>query len=128
MRVPMRRRVETSIRHILALFCCVFIAGALLPVDLAAQESGSEAAAADESNDADEASSDDAGDGDGRGATTFEPAEEEQVSGLGLMVAAYMAIWVLLIGYFVVLYNRQKRIGKDLDELKLRVEALDDLD
>jgi len=42
------------------------------------------------------------------------------------MIIAYLAMWILLAGYVYQLYRRQKKVGRELDELRSRIDALDE--
>jgi CcmD family protein len=63
----------------------------------------------------------------GQGATSFTaPAPtEERVSGLNLMVAAYIAVWVLLAGYVTVLLMRARHLDAELNDLRARLAKLE---
>ena len=64
----------------------------------------------------------------GQGASEFRPStgETEKVSGYGLMVAAYLVMWGLLVGYAVLLFARQRKIHNDLDALRSRIDSIDE--
>ncbi len=63
----------------------------------------------------------------GRGATTFTeaPTQGEEVSGLNLMVAAYIVMWVLLGVYVTMLLMRSRKLDGELHELRARLDQLD---
>lgn len=63
----------------------------------------------------------------GQGATTFTeaPTQAEEVSGLNLMVAAYIVMWVLLGVYVTMLLMRSRKLDGELHELRARLDQLD---
>jgi hypothetical protein len=65
--------------------------------------------------------------GAGQGATSFTaPAPTgERVSGLSLMVAAYIAVWVLLAVYVTFLLMRTRNLDADLNDLRGRLSKLE---
>lgn len=59
-------------------------------------------------------------------AASFEAArgaQVEQVPGGTLLIAAYGAIWILLLGYVVSIGFRQARTARELDQLRHDLEA-----
>lgn len=62
-----------------------------------------------------------------RGAVRFTqaPTAPEQVSGLNLMVAAYIVMWVLLGVYVTMLLMRSRKLDGELHELRARLDQLD---
>jgi L-aminopeptidase/D-esterase-like protein len=76
---------------------------------------------------ADEAPPAEAPAGAGQGATSFTaPAPTgERVSGLSLMVAAYIAVWVLLAVYVTFLLMRTRNLDADLNDLRGRLSKLE---
>lgn len=56
----------------------------------------------------------------------FEPApESEQVSAVNLVVLAYGAVFVGLLGYVVLVVRSQAAMGKEMVELAARLEKVD---
>lgn len=66
-------------------------------------------------------------DGAGKNATEFvaAPPEAEKISGLSLMVAAYIAVWIVIVGYILFLLTRQRRLYGELHDIRSRLEAID---
>jgi len=50
----------------------------------------------------------------------------ENIDGLPLMVAAYVVIWVLLMGYVAMLMRRHGAVARELDSLRIRMQELDE--
>lgn len=50
------------------------------------------------------------------------PGDQEQYSGSSLMVAAYVAIWVILMAWLLVLWRRQASIAARLDGLEAAID------
>jgi len=42
---------------------------------------------------------------------------------MGYLFAAYTVIWVLLSGYIFSLHKKQKRLFKEIEQLKSRIES-----
>ena len=61
----------------------------------------------------------------GQGSTTFDDGGRE-AQGLNLMVAAYIAVWVLLLVYLLTIFARQRRLASELEELHGRLAKLDE--
>ncbi len=57
---------------------------------------------------------------------TVKSAATEKISGLSLMVAAYIAIWLGLFFYVLTLLSRQRRVGAEIAELRERFKSLDE--
>ena len=55
-------------------------------------------------------------------------AQETTVPGGVLMLAAYIALWLMIVGYLVVLSKRQASVDADLEKLRNRLDALLDVD
>lgn len=51
-------------------------------------------------------------------------AQEKTVPGGTLMLAAYIALWALILGYVVVLSRRQSALDDDIEALKRRIDDL----
>ena len=60
---------------------------------------------------------------DGR-ATTFQAVEggTEQHSGTTLLVEAYAVLWVILMGWLLLMWRRQATVGARLDELEKAID------
>ena len=60
----------------------------------------------------------------------FVPAERvalgDQVPGGTLMLAAYLAGWVLFFAYLVFLLRAQRDVGRELGEVRRRMDELDE--
>jgi CcmD family protein len=52
--------------------------------------------------------------------STFEPVQNapEQHSGMTLMVEAYALIWILLMGWLVMMWRKQNTLNTRLDDLE----------
>lgn len=51
---------------------------------------------------------------------------EKDKTGVGLMTAAYVALWVILVGFFFTARQRQRRLILEMRELKARLARLQD--
>ncbi len=51
-------------------------------------------------------------------------AEETTIPGGTLVVASYLALWVMILVYLAVLSARQKRLDDQIDELEKRLDTL----
>lgn len=51
---------------------------------------------------------------------------EQDNSGVGVMTAAYLALWVVLVGFFFTARQRQRRLILEMRELKARLARLQD--
>ncbi len=53
-------------------------------------------------------------------ATTFQPVEGggETRSGTVLLVEAYAVLWAVLMGWLILLYRKQNKLGTRIDELE----------
>ena len=59
-------------------------------------------------------------------ATTFQAVEggaTEQHSGTTLMVEAYSVLWVILMGWIVLVWRKQSGLNTRLDELERAIDA-----
>jgi hypothetical protein len=56
--------------------------------------------------------------------TTFQPVEggPEQHSGSTLLVEAYVVLWVILMGWLLLTWRRQKAVGARLDDLEKAID------
>ncbi len=57
-------------------------------------------------------------------ATTFQPVEggPEQHSGATLLVEAYVVLWLLLMGWLLLVWRRQKTVNGRLDDLERAID------
>lgn len=55
-------------------------------------------------------------------AQSAEAAQETQIHGGWLVIAAYMVLWVMLLGYVAYLAWQQNRLDDELDELEQRID------
>jgi len=51
-------------------------------------------------------------------------AAEKTVPGGTLMMAAYIALWVMILGYVAVLSRRQNALDDDVEALKKRLDDI----
>jgi len=51
---------------------------------------------------------------------------EKDATGIDFLAAAYMALWVILIAFFVITRSRQRRLVLEMNELKARLARLHD--
>lgn len=60
------------------------------------------------------------------GFVAAEPGTGDQIDGGMLMIAGYGVFWALIFGYVFILARRQRRVAGELEELRRRMEDLDD--
>lgn len=60
------------------------------------------------------------------GFVAAEPGTGDQIDGGMLMIAGYGVFWTLIFGYVFLLARRQRKVAGELDELRRRMEDLDD--
>ncbi len=51
-------------------------------------------------------------------------AQETTVPGGTLMLASYIALWLLIVAFLVVLSRRQSQVDNDLETLQKRIDDL----
>lgn len=60
------------------------------------------------------------------GFVAAEPDVGSEVDGGALLIAGYAVFWALIFGYVFLLARRQRNVTSELDELRRRMEDLDD--
>ncbi len=50
--------------------------------------------------------------------------EKKDATGMGFLVAAYMALWAILLGFFFMVQVRQSRLRAEMEDLRSRLARL----